>query len=99
MYGDESQVMTQMLSLAQLAVIAASVGWLAERLLNTGVSTRGLPLLAGLFGIYLSSHVSFLPTLDGPSLAGHALLPAFAGAFAVCSFLKLASLGMAGPRW
>ena len=86
------------MSLVQLALIAGVVGWLAERLLNTGMSTRGLPLLAGLFGIYLSSHFSFLPA-DGPVLAGHALIPAFAGAFAVCSFLKLASLGMAGPRW
>ena len=90
---------SQLLSLVQLALIAGIVGWLAERLLNTGMSTRGLPLMAGLFGIYLSSQFSFLPGEAGPMLAGHALIPAFAGAFAVCSFLKLASLGMAGPRW
>jgi len=96
----EPQVGTQLLSLVQLGVVAAAVGWFAERLLNTGVSTRGLPLLAGLFGIYLSSHVfSFLPLVAGPTLAGQALLPAFVGAFVVCSFLKLASLGIAGPRW
>jgi uncharacterized membrane protein YeaQ/YmgE (transglycosylase-associated protein family) len=89
----------QLLSLVQLALIAGIVGWLAERLLNTGVSTRGLPLVAGLFGIYLSSHFSFLPSNEGPVLAGYAVVPAFGGAFVVCSFLKLASLGMAGPRW
>ena len=99
MNGSEPQVVTQLLNLAQMGVVAAAVGWFAERLLNTGVSTRGLPLLAGLFGIYLSSHVSFLPLASGPTLAGQAVLPAFVGAFAVCSFLKLASLGMAGPRW
>jgi uncharacterized membrane protein YeaQ/YmgE (transglycosylase-associated protein family) len=99
MNGSEPQVVTQLLNLAQVGVVAAAVGWFAERLLNTGVSTRGLPLLAGLFGIYLSSHVSFLPLAGGPTLAGQAVLPAFVGAFVVCSFLKLASLGMAGPRW
>ena len=89
----------ELLGLVQLALIAGVVGWLADRLLDTGVSTRGLPLLAGLFGIYLSSHFSYLPINVGPMLAGHAVLPAFAGAVMVCSFLKLASLGMAGPRW
>jgi hypothetical protein len=98
MYGEPGLV-AQVLSLAQLGVVAAAVGWFANRLLDTGVSTRGLPFLAGLFGIYLSSHLSFLPMADGPSLAGHALLPAFAGAIVVCSFLKLANLGIAGPRW
>ena len=58
-----------------------------------------MPVLAGLFGIYLSSHLSFLPITSGPMLGGHALLPAFVGAFGVCSFLKLATLGLAGPRW
>jgi uncharacterized membrane protein YeaQ/YmgE (transglycosylase-associated protein family) len=99
MDGAEPHLVTQVLTLAQLGVVAAVVGWFAERLLNTGVSTRGLPLLAGLFGIYLGSHFSFLPGTMGPMLAGHALLPAFAGAFVVCSFLKLAGLGFAGPRW
>jgi len=99
MDGSQTPVIVQLLNLAQLGVIAAAVGWFAERLLNTGVSTRGLPLLAGLFGIYLSSHVSFLDLVHGPTLAGQALLPAFVGAFVVCSFLKLASLGLAGPRW
>lgn len=90
---------SELLHLAQLAVTAAVLGWLAERLLDTGVTTRGLPFLAGLFGIYLSSHASILPVNPGPTLAGHAVLPAFAGALAVCSFLKLANLGFAGPRW
>jgi uncharacterized membrane protein YeaQ/YmgE (transglycosylase-associated protein family) len=99
MDGSEPHLLAEVLNLIQLGMIAAAVGWFAERLLNTGVSTRGLSLLAGLFGIYLSSHLSFLPVTSGPMLAGHALLPAFAGAFVVCSFLKLASLGLAGPRW
>ena len=89
----------ELLSVVQLALVAGLVGWVADFLLDTGVSTRGLPLLAGLFGIYLSSHFSFLQIDVGPVLAGHAVLPAFAGAVTVCSFLKLASLGMAGPRW
>lgn len=99
MDGSEPHLVAQVLSLTQLGLIAAAVGWFAERLLNTGVSTRGMPLLAGLFGIYMSSHLSFLPITTGPVLAGHALLPAFVGAFVVCSFLKLANLGLAGPRW
>jgi len=89
----------ELLSVVQLALVAGLVGWVADFLLDTGVSTRGLPLLAGLFGIYLSSHFSFLQINVGPVLAGHAVLPAFAGAVTVCSFLKLASLGMAVPRW
>jgi uncharacterized membrane protein YeaQ/YmgE (transglycosylase-associated protein family) len=99
MQGVEPQFMAQVLSLAQLAVVAAAVGWIAEWILNTGVTTRGLPLLAGLFGIYLGSELSFLHLIDGPTLAGQALVPAFMGAFVVCSFLKLANLGFAGPRW
>ena len=99
MDGSEPHLVAQVFNLVELGVIAAVVGWLAERLLNTGVSTRGLPVLAGLFGIYLSSHLSFLPITSGPVLGEHALLPAFVGAFGVCSFLKLATLGFAGPRW
>jgi hypothetical protein len=99
MHGFESHAATQLVNLAQLGAIAATVGWLAERTLNTGVSTRGLPLLAGLFGIYLGSHAWFLNTVEGPMVAGQALFPALAGAFAVCSFLKLANLGLAAPRW
>ena len=99
MDGSEPHVLAQGLSLIQLGLIAGALGWFAEYLLNTGVSTRGMPFLAGLFGIYVSSHLSFLPASSGPVLGGHALLPAFAGAFVICSFLKLANLGMAGPRW
>ena len=95
----DPEFMNQVWSLAQVTAIAAAAGWTAERLLDTGVQTRGLPLLSGLFGLYLGPYLLDLTGwYGGPSLAGHPLAPAFAGALAICAFLKLVSLGAAGPR-
>jgi len=40
-------------SILQLVAVAAVAGWVTERLLDTGVRTRGLPFLSGLFGLYV----------------------------------------------
>ena len=82
-----------------MVVVAVLAGWASERVLDTGVRTRGLPFLSGLFGLYLGPIVLDLtgwPT--GPEIAGQPLLAAFAGALLICGFLKLATLGAAGSR-
>ena len=97
--ADDTQLVSQMWTLAQLTAVAAAAGWVAERLLDTGIQTRGLPLLAGLFGLYVGPHLLDMTGWQGgPMLAGHALLPALAGALGICAFLKLLNLGAAGPR-
>src|SRR5262245_51086211 len=86
--------------LLQLVIVAALAGWATERVLDTGVRTRGLPFLSGLFGLYVGPHLLHMtgwPT--GPVIAGQPLLAAFAGALLIGCFLKLATLGAAGPRW
>ncbi len=97
--GYDQELMSQVWSLAQVTAIAAGAGWTAERLLDTGVQTRGLPLLAGLFGLYVGPYLLDLTGwYGGPTIAGHPLVAAFAGAVAICAFLKLVGLGAAGSR-
>ncbi len=86
--------------IVQVVVVATLAGWSAERLLDTGVHTRGLPFLSGLFGLYVGPRVLDLTGWpSGPIIAGQPLFAAFAGALLIGAFLKLASLGAAGPRW
>jgi uncharacterized membrane protein YeaQ/YmgE (transglycosylase-associated protein family) len=98
--GYDPEIVRQAVALLELVAIAALAGWTAERVLDTGVQTRGLPFLSGLFGLYVGPHLLALtgwPT--GPAIAGQPLIAAFAGALVISAFLKLASLGAAGPRW
>lgn len=98
--GYDPELAGQAWSLFQLVTVAALAGWTAERVLDTGVKTRGLPFLSGLFGLYVGPHLLALTGWpSGPSVAGQPLLAAFAGALVISGFLKLASLGAAGPRW
>lgn len=87
-------------ALLALLTIALAAGKVAEALLETGIHSRGLSFLAGLFGLYIG-HWLFESTgwPAGPAIAGYPLAPAFVGAFGICAFLKLATLGAAGPRW
>jgi uncharacterized membrane protein YeaQ/YmgE (transglycosylase-associated protein family) len=97
--GWDPELGRQAWGLLQVVAVAATAGWTAERLLDTGVETRGLPLLAGLFGLYIGPHMlDGLGWPSGPTIAGHPLVAAFAGALAVCTFLKFASLATAGSR-
>jgi uncharacterized membrane protein YeaQ/YmgE (transglycosylase-associated protein family) len=97
--GWDPELGRQAISLIQVMAIAATAGWTADRLLDTGVETRGLPLLAGLFGVYIGPYLLQLTGWPpGPMLAGHPVLAAFGGAIVVCGFLKLASLATAGSR-
>ena len=96
----ERELVVHAWELAQLVVVAALAGWSAERLLDTGVHTRGLPFLSGLFGLYVGPRVLDLAGWPmGPVVAGQPLVAAFAGALLIGGFLKLASLGAAGARW
>lgn len=84
----------------QLVVVAALAGWSAERLLDTGVHSRGLPFLSGLFGLYVGPRVLDVTGWPvGPIVGGQPLFAAFAGALLIGGFLKLASLGVAGSRY
>jgi uncharacterized membrane protein YeaQ/YmgE (transglycosylase-associated protein family) len=90
----------EMVRMTQLAGVALLAGWVAERTLDTGVRLRGLALLAGAAGFWAGSAMWDIGGWDaGPTVWGYAILPALAGAFAVCGVLKLVSLGVAGPRW
>jgi uncharacterized membrane protein YeaQ/YmgE (transglycosylase-associated protein family) len=96
----EPQFLGQAWHLLQLVVVAALAGWTAERVLDTDVHTRGLPLLSGLFGLYVGPRLLEMagwPAV-GPEVAGQPVLAAFVGALLIAAFLKLASLGAAGPR-
>jgi uncharacterized membrane protein YeaQ/YmgE (transglycosylase-associated protein family) len=85
---------------AQAAAGAMLAGWLTERVLDTGFDVVGIGPLAGLLGTWLGSSLWSWGGWDvGPSLGSFAVLPALAGAFLVCSLLKLVHVGMAGPRW
>src|SRR5262245_60655406 len=99
MLGSDPEIVGQAWSLMQLVVVAALAGWTAERLLDTGVQSRGLPFLSGLFGLYVGPHLLALTGWpSGPEIAGQPLIAAFLGAFLISGFLKLSSLGAAGPR-
>lgn len=97
----EPHMLGQAWYLAQLVVVAALAGWTAERVLATDVRTRGLPLLSGLFGLYVGPRLLEMAgwPVPGPEVAGQPVLAAFAGALLIAGFLKLASLGAPGARW
>src|SRR5262245_21335460 len=99
-YAYDPDMLGQAWDLIQLVVIAGLAGWASERVLDTGVRTRGLPFLSGLFGLYIGPRVLHMAGWPmGPVIAGQPLLAAFAGALLICGFLKLATLGAAGARW
>ncbi len=95
----EPEWMSQAWALLQLVVVAGAAGWSAERLLDTGVHSRGLPFLSGLFGLYVGPKIIELTGWPaGPEVMGQPLFAAFGGAMVIGCFLKLASLGAAGSR-
>jgi len=96
MLGFSPDMMQQAWSLAQVTTVAAAAGWTADRLLDPGIHTRGIPLLAGLLGLVLGPQLAQTTGWpSGPEVAGYPLAAAFAGALAVCAFLKLAHLATA----
>ncbi len=101
MHGVETPgLVGQAWEVVQLTAVALLAGYSAERLLDPGLGVRGLPALCGLAGLYVGTWMWEASGWDGgPVLAGHGLLPAFAGALMVAAVFKLVSLGAAGPRW
>jgi uncharacterized membrane protein YeaQ/YmgE (transglycosylase-associated protein family) len=86
-------------TLLQVGVLAVVVGWAADKLIDTGLRIRGLTLAAGLIGLHAGSWVwGAIGWPRGPSFADHPLIPAFAGALAVCAVLKLFGAGVEGSR-
>jgi hypothetical protein len=94
------QLLAQIWQLAQMTLLASLAGWTAARLLDTGLRIRGLPVFCGLAGLYFGSWLWGVGGwASGPTVAGHGLLPLFAGALAVSALFKLVTLGATGPRW
>ena len=86
--------------IGQAAGAAMLAGWAAERVLDTGLRIRGIGPLAGAIGLGLGSWLWSWEGWDqGPMLGSVPVVPALAGAFAVCGVLKLVGLGLASPRW
>jgi uncharacterized membrane protein YeaQ/YmgE (transglycosylase-associated protein family) len=97
--GADPELLHEALSLLQTAGLAFFAGWAAEKLLDTGLRIRGLPLLCGLSGLYLGTWTWTLAGWPhGPRLADQALVPGFIGALAVATVFKLIGLGVEGPR-
>ncbi len=100
MYAIQQQAADQAFRVVQATALAMLVGWLVERALDTGLRVRGLGLLAGLVGLYAGAWMWASGGWGhGPMFGDLALAPTIAGVFAVCGFLKLVGLGLAGPRW
>ncbi|MFN8545182.1 MAG: hypothetical protein U0807_13385 [Candidatus Binatia bacterium] len=98
--GASPEAVNAIVSLTVLVAVTLGAGVLAQLLLEPGVPARSFPLLLGLVGLYAGQWL--FEALDfpaGPMLAGHAVAPAFGGALAVAAIVKLAMLGVAGPRW
>ena len=77
---------------------AMLLGWLAERVLDTGIRVPGIGAAAGVVGLYAGAWLWDLTGWSsGPRLAGFPIVPTAAGAFAVCGFLKLIGLAADGP--
>ena len=86
----------EMVSTGAAAVLS---GWVAERVLDTGIRLRGIAALAGLAGLWVGQWVWACNDWDtGPRIAGCPILPVAAGTLAVCAVLKLVALGFAGVR-
>ncbi|TMA37863.1 MAG: hypothetical protein E6J75_16150 [Deltaproteobacteria bacterium] len=86
--------------MAQVVLVAAAAGSAAERILRPGLAIRGLSLLAGLAGLYAGGWFWDVGGWSpGPAVLGHPILPTVVGALAICSLIKLAAIGAAGPRW
>ncbi len=97
--GADPELLHGALSMLQTAGLAVLAGWAAERLLDTGIRVRGLPLLCGVAGFYAGGWLwQAVGWPHGPHLGGQAILPAFAGSLAVAELFKLINLGAAGPR-
>jgi hypothetical protein len=98
--GLNPEFVSEVWRVTQLATVAMLAGWVADQLLDTGLRVRGLPLFCGLAGLYIGSWFWGMGGWDGgPTVAGHGILPLFAGTLAVSGVFKLVSLGAAGPRW
>jgi len=95
-----SAMMNEAYAVAQTVAVALLAGWVAERTVDPGLRTRGIAPLAGLAGLYVGPTVwTWGDWRTGALIAGLPIVPAIAGAFAVCAILKLIRLGAAGPRW
>lgn len=72
---------------------AMLLGLVAERMLDTGIRVPGIGAAAGVVGLYLGAWFwDLIGWSSGPLLAGLPVVPTFAGALAVCGFLKLIGL-------
>jgi uncharacterized membrane protein YeaQ/YmgE (transglycosylase-associated protein family) len=95
-----SHLMQQTYRIGQSVAGGMIAGWIAERMLDTGLRVPGVAPFAGLVGLYVGPALwSIAGWRMGPSIGDFPIVPALAGAFAVCGMLKLVGLGLAGPKW
>ena len=81
------------------AVAAMLSGWVAERVLDTGVRLPGIGPLTGLVGLWVGQWMWASGDWGtGPRIAACPIIPAIVGALAVCAVLKLVTVGFAGSR-
>ena len=105
MHGDDpglnAELLREIWGLLQLVAVGGILGFLANRTLDPGVHTRGLPAAVGLFGLYLAPFLvdAGWPWPTGPIVNGQPLLPALAVTLGLTGLLKMISLGATGPRW
>jgi uncharacterized membrane protein YeaQ/YmgE (transglycosylase-associated protein family) len=96
---EESAVTQLAWTILQAGALGIAVGWTADKLVETGLRIRGIALAAGLVGVYAGSWAwTAIGWPRGPSLAGQPLIPAFAGALAVCAVLKVFAAGVESSR-
>ena len=86
-------------TLLAILVIAEAAGWIAGMVVETGVHIRGITFFCGLIGLQAGAWATQLTEWHaGPTVAGYALFPTFAGAMVIAGLLKLVSLGVEGSR-
>jgi hypothetical protein len=87
-----------LLGVLRLTLLATGLGWAAQAVIRSGLHWRVLPLVLGTAGVALAPWMCPPGWERGPVFGGIALAPTFAGALFAAAFLKLAVLGVAGPR-
>jgi uncharacterized membrane protein YeaQ/YmgE (transglycosylase-associated protein family) len=81
------------------AVAAMLSGWVAERVIDSGVRLPGIGPLTGLVGLWVGQWLWASGGWDtGPRIGAFPIAPAVVGTVAVAAVLKLVAVGFAGSR-
>lgn len=95
----DGHIMSQAATAIEVAALAVSCGWFAERMLGSDGHGWFVPVLSGFSGLYLGPHLALILGWHwGPSVAGRLVAPIFIGTLIACIFVRLLTLGLAGAR-